>query len=162
MRSNLALAPAAELRLRKAERADLGALLELEHRVFATDRLSRRKVLLTTQSVLGLAATAMAVLMLTDSLQVWHLVMFGFTQGSAFAFNMPSRQAFAGELVEKASLRSAVSLTNAGQNLSRVAGPSLAGIVLAAPVVEGTVLTAAARPRRLSLYGMSRIAWSLV
>jgi ribosomal protein S18 acetylase RimI-like enzyme len=44
MSSNLALVPAPELRVRKAERADLGALLELEQRVFATDRLSRRSL----------------------------------------------------------------------------------------------------------------------
>jgi len=38
---NLAHAPAAEVRVRKAERGDIDALNELEHRVFATDRLSR-------------------------------------------------------------------------------------------------------------------------
>ena len=44
MPSNLAHAPAAEIRVRKAERGDLDALTELEHRVFATDRLSRRSL----------------------------------------------------------------------------------------------------------------------
>src|SRR6516164_3258705 len=38
---NLAHAPVAEVRVRKAERGDIDALNELEHRVFATDRLSR-------------------------------------------------------------------------------------------------------------------------
>jgi ribosomal protein S18 acetylase RimI-like enzyme len=42
--ANLVQAPAAELRVRKAEREDIGALLELERRVFATDRLSRRSL----------------------------------------------------------------------------------------------------------------------
>ena len=41
MPSHLAHAPAAEIRVRKAERGDVDALSELEHRVFATDRLSR-------------------------------------------------------------------------------------------------------------------------
>jgi ribosomal protein S18 acetylase RimI-like enzyme len=44
MPSNLAHAPTREIRARKAERRDLDALLELEHRVFATDRLSRRSL----------------------------------------------------------------------------------------------------------------------
>src|SRR5262245_43586940 len=44
MPSRLAHAPVAEIRVRKAERADLDALIELEHRVFATDRLSRRSL----------------------------------------------------------------------------------------------------------------------
>src|SRR5262249_23774973 len=41
MPSHLAHAPAAEIRVRKAERGDVDALSELEHRVFATDQLSR-------------------------------------------------------------------------------------------------------------------------
>ena len=44
MPANLAHAPVAEVRTRKAERDDLDALVELEHRVFATDRLSRRSL----------------------------------------------------------------------------------------------------------------------
>src|SRR5215468_7172471 len=44
MPSSLAHAPLADVRVRKAERADLDALIELEHRVFATDRLSRRSL----------------------------------------------------------------------------------------------------------------------
>jgi ribosomal protein S18 acetylase RimI-like enzyme len=44
MPSQLAHAPAADIRVRKAERGDLDALTELEHRVFATDRLSRRSL----------------------------------------------------------------------------------------------------------------------
>src|SRR5215471_778090 len=44
MPSNLARAPVAEIRVRKAERGDVEALNELEHRVFATDRLSRRSL----------------------------------------------------------------------------------------------------------------------
>src|SRR6476646_7286019 len=44
MPSPLAHAPLADIRARKAERADLDALIELEHRVFATDRLSRRSL----------------------------------------------------------------------------------------------------------------------
>ena len=44
MPSNLAHAPEPQLRVRKAERGDVDALMELEHRVFATDRLSRRSL----------------------------------------------------------------------------------------------------------------------
>ena len=44
MPSHLAHAPAPSIRARKAERSDLDALLDLEHRVFATDRLSRRSL----------------------------------------------------------------------------------------------------------------------
>src|SRR5947208_12641202 len=44
MAANLAHAPPSEIRVRKAERGDIDALLKLEHRVFAIDRLSRRSL----------------------------------------------------------------------------------------------------------------------
>src|SRR5262245_47737529 len=44
MTSQLAHAPVSAIRARKAERGDIEALIELEHRVFATDRLARRSV----------------------------------------------------------------------------------------------------------------------
>jgi ribosomal protein S18 acetylase RimI-like enzyme len=44
MVSDLPRAAAADIRVRKAERGDLDALLDLEQRVFATDRLSRRSL----------------------------------------------------------------------------------------------------------------------
>src|SRR5262245_13151460 len=44
MPARLAHAPLTEIRVRKAERADLDLVMELEHRVFATDRLSRRSL----------------------------------------------------------------------------------------------------------------------
>jgi ribosomal protein S18 acetylase RimI-like enzyme len=40
----LAHAPVVEVRVRNAERGDIDALIDLEHRVFATDRLSRRSL----------------------------------------------------------------------------------------------------------------------
>jgi ribosomal protein S18 acetylase RimI-like enzyme len=44
MPSNLAHAAMPEIRVRRAERGDIDALVKLEHRVFATDRLSRRSL----------------------------------------------------------------------------------------------------------------------
>jgi len=44
MPASLAHAPLADIRTRKAERGDIDALIELEQRVFATDRLSRRSL----------------------------------------------------------------------------------------------------------------------
>jgi ribosomal protein S18 acetylase RimI-like enzyme len=44
MPSNLAHQPVPQVRVRKAERGDIDSLMELEQRVFATDRLSRRSL----------------------------------------------------------------------------------------------------------------------
>jgi MFS family permease len=100
------------------------------------DRLPRRRVLLATQSLLGLAAAGLAFLSLTGVLAAWHLVVLGLVQGTAFAFNMPARQAYVAELVEdKELMRSAVALNNAGVNFCRIAGPALGGVLLSLPAV---------------------------
>ncbi|HEX3246452.1 MAG TPA: MFS transporter, partial [Chloroflexota bacterium] len=101
----------------------------------AADRMSRRAVLLGTQSTLAVVALVQAVLALTGSLQVWHLGVTALFQGCAFAFNMPARQALIGDLVGPKLLRNAVALNNAGMNFNRIAGPSLAGMLLAMPFV---------------------------
>jgi MFS family permease len=99
------------------------------------DRLPRRLVLAGSQLTLGLAAAALAVLGLSGLLQVWHIIAASFVQGAAFAFNMPARQAFIAELVPRPQLPNAAALNNAGQNLCRVAGPALGGVLLALPGV---------------------------
>jgi MFS family permease len=99
------------------------------------DRAPRRSVLMVTQSVLGLSAAAIAVLAMTGHLAVWQLYVLGFAQGTAFAFNMPARQAYIAEIVPPVHLRSAVTLNNATMNGARILGPSLAGALLAVPAV---------------------------
>jgi MFS family permease len=66
---------------------------------------------------------------------VWHLFALGLVQGTVFAFNMPARQAFIAELVGRDDLMNAIALQNAAMNLSSVAGPALAGYLIAVPAV---------------------------
>jgi MFS family permease len=99
----------------------------------AADRLPRRLVLIGSQATLGLAAAALAALGITGNLQVWHVIAGSFMQGAAFAFNMPARQAYIAELVTRPQLANAAALNNAGQNFCRVAGPALAGMLMAIP-----------------------------
>lgn len=110
------------------------------------DRASRRAILLGTQGALGISAAGIAALALTHQLAIWHLYVLGFTQGTSFAFNMPARQAFIAELVRPDRLRSAISLNNATMNFARIAGPALAGVLLAVPTlgVGGLFATIAA------------------
>jgi MFS family permease len=99
------------------------------------DRTSRRLVLIATQTILGISALAIAALWFTGRLEVWHLYLLGIAQGTAFSFNMPARQAYIAELVGPAQLRSAVTLNNTTMNFARIAGPSVAGGLLAVPVL---------------------------
>jgi MFS family permease len=99
----------------------------------AADRLPRRKVLIVIQTLLGLAAAQVAFFSLLGQLEVWHLLVFAVLQGISFSFNMPTRQAYLADLVPRSLLQNAVALNNAGINVCRIAGPALAGILLATP-----------------------------
>jgi MFS family permease len=99
----------------------------------AADRLPRRMVLLATESIFAVATTLLALVTVAGWLEVWHLVAFTLIQGTAMSFNMPTRQVYIAELVGARLLRNAVALNNAGLNFCRVAGPALAGALLAAP-----------------------------
>jgi MFS family permease len=91
------------------------------------DRVPRRNVLLLTQSLVGVTAVATAVLIASGAIQVWHLFTITIVQGTAFAFNVPARQALIAELVPRAELANALALYNAGLNFNRVAGPAIGG-----------------------------------
>jgi len=94
------------------------------------DRLSKRQILMATQTVVGVAAMILAVLVLTELIRIWHMTVVAFMMGSAFAFNMPARQAFVAELVGRKRLTNAVALNNTGMNMARVLGPSIAGAMI--------------------------------
>jgi MFS family permease len=94
------------------------------------DRFSKRQILLSTQSVVGFAAVILATLVLADVIRIWHMTLVAFMMGTAFAFNMPARQAFVAELVGRDRLTNAVALNNTGMNMARVVGPSIAGALI--------------------------------
>lgn len=96
----------------------------------AADRFPKRQILISTQSLVGIAALTMAVLVLTGVIEIWMMALVSLLMGISFAFNMPARQAFVAELVERRWLTNAVALNNSGMNASRVIGPSIAGALI--------------------------------
>jgi MFS family permease len=99
------------------------------------DRVPRRNLLIATQSVVGFSTLLNAILISLGHIQVWHLVAIGVMQGSAFAFNMPARQALIPEIVGREALANAIAINNAGMNLTRILGPVLAGIFIGIPFI---------------------------
>lgn len=97
------------------------------------DRVPKRTILMCTQGVIGLAALANALLVLSGVVQIWHLVLVATMQGVAYAFNMPARQAFIAQLVSAERLTNAIALHSASANLARVVGPTAAGGLIALP-----------------------------
>jgi MFS family permease len=96
-----------------------------------SDRMSRRNLLLMTQTTLMILAFGLAALTFLGHIQPWHIVMLAFAAGITNAFDTPARQAFVVELVEKKDLVNAIALNSIMFNLAIAVGPAVAGVVYA-------------------------------
>jgi MFS family permease len=96
--------------------------------------VEKRNLLLVTQTCITLCYLAMAILVHTGVIQIWHLVVIGIFQGAVWAFNMPARQALLPELVGKdEQLMNALALNTGAMNATRVVAPAVAGALIAVP-----------------------------
>jgi MFS family permease len=97
-----------------------------------TDRLNRYYVLIFSQIVAMLQALALTWLYYSGNIQVWHIVILSVIMGCFNAFDVPSRQSFVIDLVEKKEdLGNAIALNSLMFNGARIIGPSVAGVLLA-------------------------------
>jgi MFS family permease len=97
------------------------------------DRLNRHRVLIATQILSMLQSFALAALALSGRITVWEIIVLALLQGAINAFDMPARQAFVIQMVEvREDLSNAIALNSSMVNGSRLIGPSLAGLVIAA------------------------------
>lgn len=99
----------------------------------AADRIDKRWMLVLTQTSMSVLSIVTAVLVLTNLIVVWQLVLIALLEGAVWAFNMPPRQAIVPELVQDDHLLNAIALNNAGMNFMRITGPALAGFLIGAP-----------------------------
>jgi MFS family permease len=95
------------------------------------DRFSKRKILYFTQSISGLLALILGVLVATNLVQVWMVYALAFSLGIVTVFDNPARQTFYIELVGAENLRNAVTLYSTLVNLARIIGPAIAGVLIA-------------------------------
>jgi len=94
------------------------------------DRIPKKKILIFTQSASLLTALALALLIWTHQIQYWHLLVCAAVLGLINTLDMPTRQSFLIQLVDKEDLMNAIALNSAVFNLSRTIGPALAGLVM--------------------------------
>jgi MFS family permease len=97
-----------------------------------TDRFSKRNLLFITQSVCAVLALILGILVATNFVQLWMVYVLALCLGLVNAVDSPARQTFIPEMVDKENLLSAVSLNSMQGNLTRVIGPSIAAILIAA------------------------------
>ncbi|MQY13012.1 Enterobactin exporter EntS [Streptomyces sp. RB5] len=96
------------------------------------DRYPKRRILLITQTFMGLTGLALAALTLGGVVEVWHVYVLAFLAGLATVVDNPARQVFVSELVGPDQLRNAVSLNAANFQTARLVGPAVAGILISA------------------------------
>jgi MFS family permease len=95
------------------------------------DRFSQRKILMTTQAIMGILGLGLGLLTVTGVVQLWHVYVFALLLGCTAAFDSPARQTFVSELVGRRNLSNAVALNSASFSVARMIGPAVAGILIA-------------------------------
>ncbi len=95
------------------------------------DVLDRRRLMLVTQSVMAAFAAVLAYLTFRGLHAVWPIYMLAALGSAAGAFDGPARQSLIPNLVPREHLANAISLNTIMSQLASVAGPSLAGAVIA-------------------------------
>jgi MFS family permease len=96
------------------------------------DQWPKRRILLATQTSSMLLAFALFLLTATGVVQVWQVMILAALLGITNSIDMPTRQAFAVEMVGREDVTNAVGLNSAMFNASRVIGPAVAGLLIGA------------------------------
>jgi MFS family permease len=76
------------------------------------DRVSRRSLLIMTQTGSMLLAFILAALTFTGMAKEWHIILLAALLGLVNAFDAPARQAFVPEMVGKGDLPNAIALNS--------------------------------------------------
>jgi MFS family permease len=104
------------------------------------DRVPKRSFLVGTQVLAMAQAAVLSALVFTDQVELWHVYVLAFVLGLSVAFEQPTRQAFAIELVGKDDLMNAVALNSGLFNGARLIGPAIGGVIIAIAGVETAFL----------------------
>lgn len=97
---------------------------------FIADRFNRRKVVMLTQSTMGLAALMLGVLTLSGRLQLWHIYALLLVQATAFVIDLPARYSLVPNIVPGKVLANALSIEVIAFQIGGIAGPILNGALL--------------------------------
>ena len=110
----------------------LGVLLLTLYAGVLVDRTNKHRLVIVTQSLSMLPAFALALLVWSGTVVVWHVAALAAFLGVVNAFDIPARQAFIVDLVGKEDLMNAIALNSSAFNAARVIGPAMAGVLIGA------------------------------
>jgi MFS family permease len=95
------------------------------------DRMSRRKLLIITQSAMMILAFVLAGLVFLNWVQPWHILALAFLLGVANAFDTPARQSLVVDLVEREDMTNAIAFNATMFNAGLIIGPAVGAAIYA-------------------------------
>lgn len=96
------------------------------------DRWERRRLMMVTQTSAMLLAFVLAAMVFSGTASIVAVMLVAVGRGIIISFNLPVRHSLIPELVPAEDLPNAVALQSATQNVTKVVGPALAGLIIAA------------------------------
>lgn len=97
----------------------------------AADKFRKKKLLMITQTLSILPALFLGLITDFKIVTPWHIIIIAFVLGTVSAFDLPARQSFLIEMVQRGKLMNAIALNSAAFNGARIIGPLLAGFTIA-------------------------------
>ena len=101
------------------------------------DRRNRRNLLIVGDSVALVAVVLVGVLIATDAIEIWHVLVASAVGGVLFALRIPTGQAMTARLVPAPHMMNAIALNQTAQSLPSVAGPAVGGVLIAVVGIAG-------------------------
>lgn len=101
------------------------------------DRRNRRNLLIAGDLVALVAVVLIGVLVATDAIEIWHVLVASAVGGVLFALRIPTGQAMTARLVPPAHIMNAISLNQISHSLPNVAGPAAGGVLVAVVGIAG-------------------------
>jgi len=96
------------------------------------DHTPKRSLLLVTQATMLLQAVALAWVVSAGVVRPWMVIVLAVVYGLANTFDLPARQSIIVEMTGREDLPNGIALNSAAFNMARIAGPAVAGVMLAA------------------------------
>lgn len=110
----------------------------------AVDRMSKRNLMIVGRTVLVGTIVLMMALVVTDVIRIWHIIAISLAAGLIQSLMQPATQTYVYDIVGRRRVQNAMALNFAGTGIANMAGPALAGALIALVGVVGAFFSAAA------------------
>ena len=101
------------------------------------DRVDRRRIMIAGFSTAAVSSAVLGVLVVTGAIEVWHIALGAFVNGSYTATDYPTRRTMIGEIAGAERIGVAMAFDSLTNNGTRMLGPALGGLLLATTGLQG-------------------------